>query len=775
MTTESPRRRTGWPQDLVLGIRLAVGGGRTSLARLVLGTIGIGMATAVLLVAASVGNFLGSEHARELAVIPGDRIVAGVAPLDYFGGGTQFRGTYIGGAYVLATGPNSPLPPGIARLPGPGEVVLSPALAALLASPDGALLRPRFTQRVVGLIGQAGLAGPQVLTFYAGLSAAQIPSDEPPQHVYAFGVRGESAVIGPLLQVLVVIGAVALLVPILIMVSISSRIAGAQRDRRLAALRLVGAGSRQVRRIAAAESLAGASTGLVLGALVFLGFRRIVPNFEAQGLSAFTSDITPPWQLVVLIVLVVPVLSVASALFALRRTVIEPLGVVRGGRPVRRRLWWRAGLVVAGVGLLLFAHEVPTQNLEWTGLVALGAAALLVGVPVLLPWLLERTVSAVRGGPVSWQLAVRRLQLDSGTPARVVGGVAVVLAGAITLQTAVAAAASRFVVSSPQSMPGQFMLHADPAIITRATVALRRSRVVHGLYLTTTVDMTTSLAHWQDGTTPVEIASCDAIRTISGVRDCVDGDVFTLPGRLYVAPGTRLTNFTSSPDFVATATRGGQWTMPAHARLLSGSINLSAVNGAVLVTPKAFTGVTSAPGTAYSRYVGHVDPNLPDGLEYVRNALAGFPLQANVESFDDPAALSVDAKTFVAIRNALLAGSLFTLLLAGVSLLVLALEQVRERRRPLAMLSAAGVSRSALARSLLWQTAVPVGVGVVAATATGIGLAALVLRMSSTPMVLDWTDIGASGGAAVALVLLVTAATLPALRNATRLSALRTE
>jgi ABC-type antimicrobial peptide transport system permease subunit len=162
-------------------------------------------------------------------------------------------------------------------------------------------------------------------------------------------------------------------------------------------------------------------------------------------------------------------------------------------------------------------------------------------------------------------------------------------------------------------------------------------------------------------------------------------------------------------------------------------------------------------------------------VEYVRNAVAAYPLQVFVESFDDPASLSVDQRTFLAIRNGLLIGSLFTLLLAGVSLLVLALEQVRERRRPLAILSAAGVPRAVLARSLLWQVAVPVGVGVVAATATGIGLAGLVLRMTSTRMVLDWSDIGVFSAAAVLLVLLVTAATLPALRNATRLSALRTE
>ncbi|HEX4701608.1 MAG TPA: FtsX-like permease family protein, partial [Pseudonocardiaceae bacterium] len=323
-------------------------------------------------------------------------------------------------------------------------------------------------------------------------------------------------------------------------------------------------------------------------------------------------------------------------------------------------------------------------------------------------------------------------------------------------------------------VPGQFEIRTDPAINARAQDALRHSGVVRGVYSTTSADMTTDVAHWQDGSVPIEIAPCDVIRAIAGVRDCVDGDVFSLPHGFYVAPGTRLTSFTLTSDFSAVATSGGTWTVPAHIRVIGGSADLSVVRGALVVTPKAIAGVRLAPRSAHTENVLQVDPNQPDAIEYVRNALAEFPLQAFVDSAD-PARLSVDQQTFLALRNALLAGSLFTLLLAGVSLLVLALEQVRERRRPLAMLSAAGVSRSALARSLLWQTAVPVGVGVLAATATGIGLAALVLRMSSTPMVLDWADIGVFGGAAVGLVLLVTAATLPALRNATRLSSLRTE
>jgi len=768
-------RSAGWVGDLLLGIRLAVGGGRTSLARLVLGTIGIGLATAILLVSASVSHVISAESARESGAVPSSQRIAGVAPLDYVYGFTTYRGTDISGFYVRTTGPTSPVPPGLSRVPGPNEIVLSPALAQLLASPDGALLRPRFPQHVVGLIAPIGLTGPQDLTYYAGMTPDMLSPDQLPQEqAYRYGVDLSSP-LSPLLQALVVIGVVALLVPILIMVSISSRIAGAQRDRRLAALRLVGAGARQVRRIAAAESLASAATGMVLGFAVFFAFRQFVPHMEVFGFSAFTADVSPAWPLVVLIVLLVPVLAVGSALIALRGTVIEPLGVVRGGKPVRRRLWWRVGLIVVGTGLLLLARDVRSDSREWTAMIIVGSGALLIGVPVLLPWLLERTVRAIRGGPVSWQLAVRRLQLDSGTPARVVGGVAVVLAGAIALESLTAAASAKLQLPVSHAEPGVYVVHADPDIADAVNAKLAHTSVVREVRTWTSVMMTPDLRNWQQNTTVVMIASCDTVQALFPVSRCRDGDVFAPSGELMVRPGTMMTAFdVNGQDDSPTVY--GRWRVPDNLIPVTyqGANVMVTQSGALLITPGALRGVRMPSLRGGDSFV-RIDPGVPDGIEYLRNAVAGYPMRAFVSTYGDTAALSVTQKTFLTIRNGMLVGSLFTLSLAGVSLLVLALEQVRERRRSLAMQSAAGVPRAVLARSLLWQVAVPVGIGVVAAVATGIGLAWLVLRMTHTRMVLDWPDIGVFSGAAVALVLLVTAATLPALRNATRLSALRTE
>jgi hypothetical protein len=61
------------------------------------------------------------------------------------------------------------------------------------------------------------------------------------------------------------------------------------------------------------------------------------------------------------------------------------------------------------------------------------------------------------------------------------------------------------------------------------------------------------------------------------------------------------------------------------------------------------------------------------------------------------------------------------------------------------------------------------------AVAVGIGLAQLVLQLFEEPFTMDWALVALFSGVAAVLVLLVTALTLPTLRSATRLAALRSE
>ncbi|MFC0438403.1 FtsX-like permease family protein [Kutzneria buriramensis] len=752
-----------WLHDFGLGVRLAVGGGRTSWSRVVLGTIGIGLATTVLLLFASVGHMLGNANARIAARTPSTVPIAGKHPTQLFYDDMSFHGVSINGNYLHGTAPDSPVPPGLSTLPGPNEVAVSPALADLLRTQPN--LRPRFPQKIVGTIGDAGLRGPAELMFYAGTDP--LPDTGPglsaPQRVYAFGAPSGSRLDDPTLLVVAILGGVAVLIPILIFVSVSSRIAGAQRDRRLAALRLVGSSDRQVRRVAAAESLVGAAAGLAVGALAFLGLRQLAPQFDLLGWSTFVTDVVPSASLVVVIVLLVPALAVGTVLFALRRVIIEPLGVVRESRPIRRQLWWRLGLIVVGIGLLLVAKPFAQQFSDaWITLIVVGASSLLIGVPAILPWLIERVVDRVHGGAPSWQLAIRRLQLDSGTPARVVSGIAVVLASAVSLQLMLLATSGQ---NYQPPANGWVTVDTTPAAADRVAADLAKVPAAKQVGM---VQLVSALDADGDRHT-IAVASCTAIEGILDVHGCRDGDGYVgtyAKGSNYAKAGQvwSLVNAHGPSTPVATYRVPGDLT-PATQRI--------SPLGDVVLTPAAAASLTLPTDRDVQAWV-LTDPTQAGATDQIATGLGDLTWQVFI-GLSGADQLSGNQQAYATIRNALLTASLFTLLLAGVSMLVLALEQIRERRRPLAMLAAAGVPRSTLARSLLWQTAVPVALAVVVAVGIGIGIAGLVIRMVDLPLRVDWPTIGVFAAAAVALVFAVTALTLPALRGATRLAAMRTE
>jgi hypothetical protein len=77
--------------------------------------------------------------------------------------------------------------------------------------------------------------------------------------------------------------------------------------------------------------------------------------------------------------------------------------------------------------------------------------------------------------------------------------------------------------------------------------------------------------------------------------------------------------------------------------------------------------------------------------------------------------------------------------------------------------------------SVLWQSAVAVGAGVLVATVAGVVLGAILLRIVTIPVRFDTGAIAITLGGAVAVVLAVTAAGLPVLHRLMRPEGLRTE
>ncbi|CAM5392695.1 ABC transporter permease OS=Streptomyces tendae OX=1932 GN=GUR47_15560 PE=4 SV=1 [Streptomyces tendae] len=325
-----------------------------------------------------------------------------------------FRDDDLRGRALEPEGPRAPLPPGVEKFPAVGEMVVSPALKKLLESDSGALLRERLPDRVVGTIAEDGLIGSAELAYYRGAEGlAEQISQGRVERIDRFGDSepGEEDS-DPVLLLLVLVVFVVLLMPVAVFIAAAVRFGGERRDRRLAALRLVGSDSRMTRRIAAGEALAGAILGLVFGAAFFMVGRQLAGSAEVFRISVFPSYLNPSPLLALLVAVAVPAAAVLVTLFALRGVVIEPLGVVRAGRPARRRLWWRLILPLAGLAMLYPMIGNGRENGDFNQyLVTGGVVLLLVGVTALLPWVVESVVARLGSGGVAWQLAVRRLQL----------------------------------------------------------------------------------------------------------------------------------------------------------------------------------------------------------------------------------------------------------------------------------------------------------------------------------------------------------------------------
>ncbi|MFF8941182.1 ABC transporter permease [Streptomyces sp. NPDC014864] len=768
-----------------MGVRFAFTGGREGWVRALLTAVGVGLGVALLLLTTAIPNALAARHAREAArqdytygqKVPlraDDTLV--IADVD-----TRYHDKDVRGRLVEPEGARAPLPPGVAAYPATGEMVVSPALRDLLASDAGKLLRERLPYRVTGTIGERGLIGSHELAYYAGAEhLAPLINRSTVARISEYGEpRPTSERTDPVLILLVLVVFVVLLMPVAVFIAAAVRFGGERRDRRLAALRLIGADSRMARRIAAGEALAGSLLGLVLGTVFFLTGRQIAGSVEILDISVFPGYLNPSPGLALLVAVAVPAASVLVTLFALRGVVIEPLGVVRTAKPARRRLWWRLLPPLGGLGMLSpMAGQGRTGGDFNQYLVTGGVVLLLVGVTALLPWIVETVVARLGSGPLAWQLAVRRLQLSSGTAARTVNGIAVAVAGAIALQMLFAGVQGDYTKASRNDLSrAQMQVNLPPGVRTgpaaREFAGTRGVRGVTALYGGSLGD-----ASWTKGperTAEVTVGDCASLREVAALPSCRDGDLFVVSGGEYdtdtpalAEPGRKLF---FDPSYAGPrAVPEVAWTVPHGLKPARSVKDPTGVrHGGFLMTPGAL------PPGAETSVVGQIylslDRSVPDAVEYVRNTTA------RVAPTADPMlwAASEQSRKFTSIRTGLFVGAACVLALIGASLLVSQLEQLRERRKLLSSLVAFGTRRRTLSLSVLWQTAVPITLGLLLASVVGLTLGAVLLRMTDATVGVDWASVLTMTGIGAAVVLVVTLLSLPPLLRLMRPDGLRTE
>src|SRR3954453_3159688 len=145
------------------GLRLTLAGGREAATRLVLVAVAVTLGIGLLLLTLAGINAVHAQNDRFAWLetgAAGAQHTSGGDPLWWRLTADTFSGEQIGRVDVAATGLRSDVPPGLDRLPGPGEYFASPALAALMRDVPADQLADRYPGRLGGSIGSAGVKSP---------------------------------------------------------------------------------------------------------------------------------------------------------------------------------------------------------------------------------------------------------------------------------------------------------------------------------------------------------------------------------------------------------------------------------------------------------------------------------------------------------------------------------------------------------------------------------------------------------------------------------------
>ncbi|BAJ32161.1 MULTISPECIES: FtsX-like permease family protein [Kitasatospora] len=764
-----------------LGLRLAVSGGREALLRLLVTAAAVAIGVGLLFTTLAAVNAVHAQNSRyawtnsgfsaATQAGPADREAAepgaagptatgpdadGNAPLWWLARRDSFQGREIGRIDVAATGPTGALPPGVDRLPADGEYYLSPALAKLADAAPPEQLADRFGGHRIGILGKEALPGPDSLVALVGGTPQEVSQVHGAVRVARILTtppdRCDDCVVGIQsngVTLILTVVAGALVFPLLILIGTATRLSATQRERRFAAMRLVGATPRQVAAVSAVEAAVSAAAGALLGFLPYLAVRGRVAGLSLTTERFYASDLTLTLPQIAVLLLGVPLAAVVAARIALRRVQVSPLGVSRRVTPKPPRAW-RVAPLLAGLAELVFLlvrhpESVPGQVRGYLSAFGL----IMIGIVLAGPWLTGRAAAllARRTQRPATLIAVRRLADNPTAGFRAVSGLVLAL----------------------------LVMTATIGIIT--TMTDERGRVEGGSQFDNVL-----LNHLSDGRTPEGLDRGSGPPAPPG-----------LTTGLLAVPGVRATMLVHPLDHVVPVQVGEETT--ASEVVACSELDAVAVFGhcepgaATAYLPSVLAGFRDHSGTAW--------PAAPHTAEQ----LAALPVVNVVVATDGSPAAVERARTMVdaaypAVRQAhtlsegrKLSGSelegfqqlarvviLATFPIAGCSLAVSVAAALGERKRPFSLLRLSGVSLAMLRRVVLMESAVPLLAVSALAIGTGLLAADLFLR-SQLHYTLHSLGTGyylaVAGGLAGALA--VIGATLPLLRRITGPEAARNE
>ena len=777
-----------------LGLRLTLRSGREALTRLLVTMAAVAAGVAIMLVV--LADFHAFEYTNDQPrwqSTLGSPIASGSSyAYQATGPGadselwnyseTIFEGQTIDQLDVAALGPQAPLPPGVSHLPGPGQYYASPALVALMDSTPRDELGDRFPGTLVGTLGDKALTGPQDLAVYVGFSPAQLAQRPATVRVTTIAAGAQTSVWTNYFRDAFAVGAVAFVLPILILIGMATRLAATRREERYASLRLVGATNRQIAMIASVEAAVSALVGAVLGTLLFLLLRPALADMALFGTRYFAYAVTPTALGYLALLVGVPIASALASLASLRRVRISPLGVTRRHTPPAPKAVRLIPLIL-GIALYVFGVVRTSPKAIGNGVYP-GLLLTLVGLVIAGPWLtsIAARVLARRTGAAPSLLAARRLADTPKAAFRAVSGLTLavflgsMLGGLMptineTTATPSAAAFSNVLLDTFNYSPvcGNDVNctgGGSPAPDANTTTGLL------GLPPATGTALVQQLEAFH-GAVVVPFYS------LPQDADDVIGRPIRRPAN--ADSGSHVRSGPSNPyDAVVSCTdlarlrflgscASGQSTVEAF------TANLGGDNPSDSEQPIVQSGYPAGPTDLNTLSLRGVLVQVadPTTLEQVRTFLVTHtPLSASGEAprtFGE----SVAARAQVAdiVQRVLNIAVVLTLLVAGCSLAVAVGGGLVERKRPFSLLRLTGAPTRMLYKVVLLEALLPLAAATVLAVATGYGLAvaaAVKVAPAGTPVPTPGGSYYLTMGLGLLAALVLICGTLPLLSRITR-------
>ncbi|MEV0845084.1 FtsX-like permease family protein [Streptomyces sp. NPDC049954] len=696
-----------------LGLRLVLRGNRATRVRFLLMTAGCALGVACLAAVLTIPALLAAHDGREAArgTVPGKEGKAGRSSAILALKRTDPYGSHLFTRVFVARPEqgNGPVPPGMDRLPGPGEVLVSPELRDLLREHPG--LKPSLPGKVTGTIGAAGLTGPRELYAYVGRTHAQLPDGEV---VHRFGDRWpstnavDSSTLDPLRFTLCCL----VLLPLAVYFSVCVRLSADSRGRRLAALRLLGLSARQTMRVSAVETLCAALLGAVLGLGLHLVVNAVVAETGLPGIAWYPSDGLPSTNTLAACLLGCPALAYLAGRRHAREAALRPLAVRRQERQ-RRARWLGALLLLPGLGIvstycvLGALGRIGVSTSLTSVLVPAGAlltgAGLVFALPPATGWLARRIASVTQRLPLT--LAMRHNESRPGAVLRVVSGLVVlVYAGSLTQGVLV-----EIDQVSRRIAPVQEYEVAYDKLTPAQRAAMKGAEGVRSYALTVDTNGSRSVG--------VLVGDCAQVRVLAkpgSMRGCVDGQTSVLsdpqsipdPG---VDPGRAYSLDLRTEDGRPAGTY--HYTIPRRSVVI-GVEQPSSLQNAVLIPPSALPPGTHPAGAHL------VLSSAPDS-ETVRRTLdrlAGIAPTAEIT----PVGIVIESLSQLSVIKGLLGTGMVLGLVIGVAaFLVSAADRAMDRRGQITTLTLLGARSSTLRAAQCAQVLLPLALGLGGALVAG--------------------------------------------------------